>query len=128
MVMAFLQVFLFFHLCEGPSRENMCKVKLEGLNGGVIDFQYYILVLLENAVMLCLWYPKADQTRGENFNELLITIIVASFILALLFCVFYYVVWHPKAKIKKMGSKSKLKENKRKKEESVSMIEIGKKE
>lgn len=26
MVMAFLQVFLFFHLCEGPSRENMCKV------------------------------------------------------------------------------------------------------
>ena len=27
MVMAFLQVFLFFHLCEGPSRENMCKVE-----------------------------------------------------------------------------------------------------
>ncbi|CAG5090656.1 Oidioi.mRNA.OKI2018_I69.PAR.g12677.t1.cds [Oikopleura dioica] len=114
MVMAFLQVFLFFHLCEGPSRENMCK--------------YYILVLLENAVMLCLWYPKAgqlSQTHGKNFNELLITIIVASFILALLFCVFYYVVWHPKAKIKKMASKSKLKEKgKRRKEESVSMIEI----
>ena len=72
--------------------------------------------------MLCLWFPKADQTRGENFNELLITIIAASFILALVFCVFYYVVWHPKAKIKKMGSKTKLKP----KEESISMIQLGK--
>ncbi|CBY14333.1 unnamed protein product [Oikopleura dioica] len=106
MVMAFLQVFLFFHLCEGPSRENMCK--------------YYILVLIENSIMICMWYPKADPTRGKGFNELLITIIAASFILALLFCVFYYVVWHPKAKIKKMGSKTKLKP----KGETISMIQL----
>ncbi len=74
--------------------------------------------------MICMWYPKADPTRGKGFNELLITIIAASFILALLFCVFYYVVWHPKAKIKKMGSKTKLKP----KGETISMIQLGGKE
>jgi len=71
-----------------------------------------------------MWYPKADATRGKGFNELLITIIAASFILALLFCVFYYVVWHPKAKIKKMSSKTKLKP----KGETISMIQLGGKE
>lgn len=114
--------FLIFPSLRRPqSRKHVQGLTLNPLTFSETCVKYYILVLIENAIMICMWYPNADPTRGEGFNELLITIIAASFILALLFCVFYYVVWHPKAKIKKMGSKTTLKSKK----ETVSMIQLG---
>ena len=43
-VMAFLHVFLFFNLSDGRSRENVTK--------------FYILIFVEDAILLGLWYPR----------------------------------------------------------------------
>ena len=84
-VMAFLHVFLFFNLSEGRSRENVTK--------------FYILIFVENAVMLGMWWPR--QKLGVFYNEILLTLIVVGFVMAVVFMIAYYMIWHPNVKILK---------------------------
>lgn len=84
-VMAFLHIFLFFNLSEGRSRENVTK--------------FYILIFVEDAILLGLWYPRRKST--VSYNDILLTLIIVGFVMALVFMISYYMIWHPNVKIQK---------------------------
>ena len=82
--MAFLHVFLFFNLTSGRSRENMTK--------------FYILIFVENAILLGLWWPQ--RKLNVQYNEIVLTSIIAAFVLSLVFMLAYYLIWHPRVNIR----------------------------
>ena len=81
--MALLQVFIFFDLAE-RSRENMTK--------------FYILIFVENAILLGLWWPQ--RKLNVQYNEIVLTSIIAAFVLSLVFMLAYYLIWHPRVNIR----------------------------
>ena len=78
--MALLQVFIFFDLTE-RSRENMTK--------------FYILIFVENAVLLGCWWPNRKLDIQDMYNEICLSSIIASFGLSLVFMFAFYLKWHP---------------------------------
>ena len=85
--MAFLHVFLFFNLSAGRSRENMTK--------------FYILIFVENALLLGLWWPQ--RKLNVQYNEIVLTSIIAAFVLSLVFMLAYYLIWHPRVNVRNVS-------------------------
>ena len=49
--------------------------------------------------MLGMWWPR--QKLGVFYNEILLTLIVVGFVMAVVFMIAYYMIWHPNVKILK---------------------------
>merc|ERR1711990_1298553 len=79
MIMGFLNVFLFFNMKDGSSKD--------------VIIIYYSLNFLEGALLLALWYPARDMSA--TYNELLMGISISCFFLSLVMMCLYYSYFHP---------------------------------
>ena len=96
MIMGFLNVFLFFNMKDGSSKDviiiyyslNFLEGTITIIISTIFNFDFFI-----GALLLALWYPARDMSA--IYNELLMGISISCFFLSLVMMCLYYAYFHP---------------------------------
>ena len=94
MIMGFLNVFLFFNMKDGSSKDVIIiYYSLNFLEGNHRNKYRIFNSDFQGALLLALWFPARDMSA--TYNELLMGISISCFFLSLVMMCLYYSYFHP---------------------------------